>query len=84
VSFLFGWGGSKDLSIFVLDDESSTHLWLGAVNGGIKFCLFPMDKCSVGAHAKKVEVNLHYVYINAGRNAAYTDPHAPKEGSFWY
>jgi hypothetical protein len=38
-----------------------------------------MDKCSVGAHAKKVEVTLDHVYINAGCNAAYTDPHVPRE-----
>jgi len=72
-------GGSKDLSIFVLDDVSCTHLCLGAVNGGIKFCLFPAEKCSVGAHSKKVDVHLNHVYVNAGRNAAYTDPHVPKE-----
>jgi hypothetical protein len=30
-------GGPRDLSIFVLDAESSGHLCLGAVNGGIKF-----------------------------------------------
>jgi hypothetical protein len=49
------------------------------VNGGIKFCLFPAEKCSVGAHSKKVDVHLNHVYVNAGRNAAYTDPHVPKE-----
>ena len=71
-------GGSKDLSIFVLDDVSTTHLCLGAVNGGIKFCLFPSDKCSVGAHSKKVDVHLDHVYVNAGRNSAYSDPHVPR------
>lgn len=43
--------------------------------GGVKFCLASGDKCSVGAHAKKVDVHPSHVYINAGRNAAYTDPH---------
>jgi hypothetical protein len=70
-------GGPRDLSIFVLDAESSGHLCLGAVNGGIKFCLSPVDQCLIGAHAKKVEVHPSHVYIIAGRNATFTDPHAP-------
>lgn len=45
--------------------------------GGVKFCLVPADKCSVGAHTKKVDVQDSHVYINAGRNAAFTDPHVP-------
>jgi len=69
-------GGSCDLSIFVLDSESSGHLCLGAVNSGIKFCLLPADQCSVGEHSKKVDIHPSYIYINAGRNAAFTDPHA--------
>jgi hypothetical protein len=70
-------GGSRDLSIFVLDSESSGPLCLGAVSGGIKFCLSPANQCSIGAHAKKVDFHPSHVYINAGRNAAFTDPHAP-------
>jgi hypothetical protein len=31
----------------------------------------------VGAHTKKVDVQDSHVYINAGRNAAFTDPHVP-------
>jgi hypothetical protein len=72
-------GGSKDLSIFVFDSEWTGHLCLGAVNGGIKFCLLPMDQCSVSAHSKKVEIHPSHVYINAGRNAAFTDPHAHQD-----
>jgi hypothetical protein len=43
--------------------------------GGVKFCLASADTCSMGAHAKKVDVHPSHVYINAGRNAAYTDLH---------
>jgi hypothetical protein len=79
VSFLFVLGGgSKDLSIFVLDGDTANHLCLGAVNGGIKFCLLPASQSSVGAHAKKVDIHPSHVYINAGRNAAFTDPHLPE------
>jgi hypothetical protein len=68
-------GSASGLSIFVLDPDSLGSLCLGSVNGGVKFCLASGDKCSVGAHAKKVDVHPSHVYINAGRNAAYTDPH---------
>jgi hypothetical protein len=70
-------GSVSGLSIFVLDPGSCAHLCLGAVNGGIKFCLAAADKCSVGAHQTKVDVSTSHVYINAGRNAAFTDPHVP-------
>jgi hypothetical protein len=70
-----GGGGSKDLSIFLLDPDSLSQMCLGAVNGGVKFCMLSCDECSVAAHAKKVKVEPNNVYINAGRNAAYTNPH---------
>jgi hypothetical protein len=70
-----GGGGSKDLSIFLLDSESLSQMCLGAVNGGVKFCMLACDKCAVAAHSKKVKVEVHHVYINAGQNAAYTNPH---------
>jgi hypothetical protein len=70
-------GTTPGLPIFVLDPVSSEHLCLGAVNGGIKFCLVTADRCQIGSHAKKVEVTTSDVYIDAGRNAAFTDPHVP-------
>jgi hypothetical protein len=47
----------KDLSIFVVDLESSAHLCLGTVNGGIKYYLLAGDKYTVATHSKKVEVS---------------------------
>jgi hypothetical protein len=75
--FLLRTGSAPGLSIFVLDLASSAHLCMGSVNGGVKFCLVPVDRCSVGAHSRKVEVQDSHVYINDGRNAAFTDPHIP-------
>jgi hypothetical protein len=69
-----GGGGVRDLSIIILPPESLDQLCLGAVNGGVKFCLLPIDKCSVAAHGKKVSVLPSQVYINAGRSSAYSNP----------
>jgi hypothetical protein len=51
-----GGSGSKDLSFFALAPELLLQLCLGAVNRGVKFwyCILPSDKCTVGAHACKV------------------------------
>jgi hypothetical protein len=73
-----GGANSKDLSWFVMDPELRSKLCLGAVNGGVKFCMLACDLCTIGAHAKKVEVVADHVCINAGRNAAYTNPHLPR------
>jgi hypothetical protein len=70
-----GGGGPKELSILVLEPDTIAHLCKGMVNGGVKFCLLPSDQCTIGAHTKKVSVDGSHVYINAGRNAAYTNPH---------
>lgn len=65
----------KDLSIFVVDLEPSAHLCLGTVNGGIKYYLLAGDKYTVATHSKKVEVSCPHFYVNAGKSAAYMEPH---------
>jgi hypothetical protein len=70
-----GGGGPKELSISGLEPDTIAHLCKGTVNGGVKFCLLPSDQCTIGAHSKKVSVDGSHVYINAGCNAAYTNPH---------
>jgi hypothetical protein len=61
-----GLSNMWDLSVFVLQPESLTQLCLGAVSGGVKFCLLPGDKCTIAAHSKKVNVEPIHVYINGG------------------
>jgi hypothetical protein len=58
-----------------MDLDLISKLCLGAVNGGVKFCMLACDSCTVGTHTKKVDVVAGHVYINTGRNAAYTNPH---------
>lgn len=70
-------GGAKDLTVTVLSAEAMTQLCLGAVNGGIKFCMLPCDKCGFTTHGKKVKVYPDHVYILGGKNAAFTNPHIP-------
>jgi len=72
-----GGAGARDLSLFVLAPDLLPQLCLGTINGGIKFCTLPCDKCTVGAHSRKVAVEGNHLYINAGRNAAYTNPSLP-------
>jgi hypothetical protein len=72
-----GGSGARDSSLFVLAPELLPQLCLGAVNGGVKFCTLPCDKCTVGAHTKKVAVQASNVYANAGWNAVYTYPSLP-------
>ncbi len=52
-------GGPRDLSIFVLDAESSGHLCLGAVNGGIKFCCPPWISVSLGLMPRRLRFIRH-------------------------
>ncbi len=75
VSLRGGSDGIRNLSIFVLEPESVPQLCLGAMNGGVKFCLVPCEKCTVAAHTKKIEVFPAHVYVNSCRNTAFTDPH---------
>ena len=72
-----GGPGSKNYSIVVLSLELIESMCLGAVNNGIKFCMASASACTVGTHAKKVAVVHDHVYVNAGKGAAFSDPHVP-------
>jgi hypothetical protein len=72
-----GGTGARDLSLFVLAPDLLLQLCLGAVNGGIKFCTLPCDKCTVCTHSRKVALEGNHLYINAGQNAVYTNPSLP-------
>jgi hypothetical protein len=72
-----GGPGPKNYSIFILSPELSDTLCLGSVNNGIKFCMASGKECTVGTHSKKVAVEHHHIYVNAGKGAAFSDPHVP-------
>jgi hypothetical protein len=76
-SLCVGGSGAKNYSVIVLAPELLANLCLGVVNNGVKFCMASCSDCTVGSHSKKVMVNPDHVYINAGKNAAFTDPHLP-------
>lgn len=63
--------------MFVLFPESMSQLCLGAVSGGVKFCMLSNDKCSMQAHSRKVQVEPDTVYIRCGKNSAYAHPRLP-------
>jgi hypothetical protein len=72
VSFVYVPGGEAGVKNYSIDS-----MCLGAVNNGIKFCMASAQDCSIGTHTKKVAVELNHVYVNAGKGAAFSDPHIP-------
>jgi hypothetical protein len=72
-----GGSGTRDLHVFVLSPESMSQLCLGAVSGGVKFCMLSNDKCSIQAHSRKVQVEPDTVYISGGKKSAYAHPRLP-------
>jgi hypothetical protein len=72
------WGvGAKTFYIFMLTPESLDSMCLGVVRS-TKFCMAAASECTIiGSHTKKVCVTTDHIYINAGKNSEFSDPHVP-------
>ena len=61
---------------FTMTPELVAELCLGAVSGGVKFCILGKAACSIMSHQKKkISVQLGHLYVAASRQHAWSHHH---------